>query len=187
MNDCETLGSDSGIETSCDSAASSSALASKRCKLNDLKGKAPEKIEATFWPEDWRKQLCKCSSCVKIYDEKKLSFLLDEKDGVHYYEKMGKEQNTKVSQYDKGLSALQNMPRVAQVEALHGKPILNLLIGFQILNYYLEYNNFKSELTDYLKKFAESGKVVREEDIKEFFETMKSRKRPRLDIPYNCR
>ena len=37
----------------------------------------------------------------------------------------------------------------------------------------------KTELSDYLKKFVDNGKVVREEDIREFFETMEARKKQR--------
>ena len=32
------------------------------------------------------------------------------------------------------------------------------------------YNSMKENLMEYLAKFAQNGKVVREEDIKEFFE-----------------
>jgi len=39
----------------------------------------------------------------------------------------------------------------------------------------------KTALNDYLKKFAENGKVVRAEDIKEFFSQMEQRKRQKTD------
>ena len=61
------------------------------------------------------------------------------------------------------------MDRVKQVEAIQG------------------YNSMKSNLMEYLQKFAQNGKVVRKEDIQEFFEQMKSNKRPRIEIPENCR
>ena len=74
------------------------------------------------------------------------------------------------TQYEKGMEELSKMDRVKQVEAIHG------------------YNSMKSNLMEYLKKFAENGKVVRQEDIQEFFEQMKSNKRPRTSvIPENCR
>lgn len=44
----------------------------------------------------------------------------------------------------------------------------------------------KDQLKEYLQKFAESKKVVREEDIREFFSQI-SRKRPRLEVPSFCR
>jgi len=45
----------------------------------------------------------------------------------------------------------------------------------------------KERLMQYLQKFAQNKKVVREEDIKEFFSEMESRKRPRVIVPTYCR
>ena len=42
-------------------------------------------------------------------------------------------------------------------------------------------------LMEYLKKFAENGKVVRQEDIQEFFQQMQANKRPRVEIPKFCK
>lgn len=67
------------------------------------------------------------------------------------------------------MKALSEMDRVKQVEAIQS------------------YNSMKSNLMDYLKKFAENGKVVRQEDIQEFFSGLKSSKRPRVEIPKFCR
>ena len=67
------------------------------------------------------------------------------------------------------MEALSTMDRVKQVEAIQS------------------YNSMKSNLMEYLQKFAQNGKVVRKEDIQEFFEQMKSNKRPRIEIPENCR
>ncbi|MGH0168960.1 UNVERIFIED_CONTAM: hypothetical protein FKN15_078352 [Acipenser sinensis] len=44
-----------------------------------------------------------------------------------------------------------------------------------------EYNDLKTELKDYLKRFADEGKVVTSEDIQDFFEQLRSRKRRRVD------
>jgi E3 ubiquitin-protein ligase UBR7 len=51
-----------------------------------------------------------------------------------------------------------------------------------------EYNNMKIQLKEYLQKFAENKKVVREEDIREFFSGMEARKKQRVDVqmPYFC-
>lgn len=45
----------------------------------------------------------------------------------------------------------------------------------------------KERLMQYLQKFAENKKVVREEDIKEFFSEMESKKRPKVTVPTYCR
>ena len=67
------------------------------------------------------------------------------------------------------MEALSSMDRVKQVEAIQG------------------YNSMKSNLMEYLKKFAENGKVVRQEDIQEFFQQMQANKRPRVEIPKFCK
>lgn len=44
----------------------------------------------------------------------------------------------------------------------------------------------KAELMGYLQKFAENRKVVREEDIREFFSQMQARKKHKVEVPYYC-
>ena len=73
------------------------------------------------------------------------------------------------SQYDEGMKALSELDRTKQIEAVHG------------------YNSMKSNLMEYLKKFAENGKIVRQEDIQEFFQEMASNKRQRVEIPKFCK
>ena len=53
------------------------------------------------------------------------------------------------------MEALSQLDRVKQVEAIHS------------------YNNMKENLMEYLTKFADNKKVVREDDIKTFFEVIK--------------
>ena len=45
------------------------------------------------------------------------------------------------------------------------------------------YNTMKDNLMEYLAKFASSKKVVREEDIKEFFDGMKKNKKMKSGGP----
>ena len=84
-----------------------------------------------------------------------------------YYE--NKSADIKTSQYEDGMKALSDMDRTKQIEAIHG------------------YNTMKSNLMEYLKKFAENKKVVREEDIQEFFQQMSPSKKMRMNIPDNCK
>merc|ERR1712150_91539 len=93
--------------------------------------------------------------------------LLDPEDTVHYYENQA--ETNKSSQYEDGMNALSKMDRTKQVEAIHG------------------YNDMKSNLMEYLKKFAENKKVVREEDIQEFFQKMAGNKKMRSNIPDSCK
>ncbi|KAF3421970.1 hypothetical protein E2986_12489 [Frieseomelitta varia] len=121
-----------------------------------------------FLTEGWRAALCTCETCKELYREKHIAFLLDPTDSVHAYEEAGKI-NSRESQYEKGMKALASLGRVEQLTAIE------------------EYNNMKERLKQYLQKFAENKKVVREEDIKEFFSEMESKKRPKVVIPTYCR
>lgn len=126
---------------------------------------------AVFLPDGWRQKLCRCTKCKDMYVEKKVLFLLDDEDTVHSYEEQGKAKNDCQSRYDQGMQALSQMDRIRQVEAIH------------------EYNDMKCELKEFLRNFVEKKKVVRKEDIEEFFSQMQARKRQRLEIsiPHFCR
>ncbi|KAG8449102.1 hypothetical protein GDO86_015959 [Hymenochirus boettgeri] len=139
------------------------------CKLKEIKIHKLSKCNAaTFWPSNWRSKLCSCSDCKKMYKDLDVLFLLDEGDTVQAYENKGKTQQA-TERRDPLMTALSSMNRVQQVELI------------------CEYNDLKTELTDYLKRFAEEGKVVKTEDIQQFFEELRSRKRRRLDgMQYYC-
>lgn len=178
------------------------------CKLASSAGEIDQdpllaNEKATFWPEGWRSRLCRCSKCLvfkeklaqndssradvntlspfclglqAMYEEKKLEFLTDDQDTVEYYEQKGKNDCVnKPSSNERLMMALSSLDRVQQVEAI------------------TEYQSFSAELKEYLKTFADSKRIVREEDITEFFGRLKERKRRRLDdptaggLPHFCR
>jgi len=109
-----------------------------------------------FLPMGWRSSLCKCSSCVQMYLDTNTSFLTEDSDTVHHYESQARDRKGTLEQ---GMEALGQLDRVKQVEAIHS------------------YNNMKENLMEYLAKFADSKKVVREDDIRTFFEGMKGNKK----------
>lgn len=100
--------------------------------------------------------------------------MLDDQDTVEVYEQIGKSVK-RPSHNDRLMAALSSLDRVQQVEAIS------------------EYQSFSAELKEYLKTFADSNKIVRAEDITEFFDRLKARKRRRLDddsvagLPHFCR
>ncbi|XP_037525319.1 putative E3 ubiquitin-protein ligase UBR7 [Rhipicephalus sanguineus] len=105
-----------------------------------------------------------------MYNEQNCLFLLDEEDTVQSYEEKGKAARAQAPSGDPLMSALGSLGRVQQIEAIHG------------------YNNLKTQLVDFLKKFADNRKVVREEDVREFFSGMEARKRQKTSaVPYFCR
>lgn len=118
-----------------------------------------------FWSDcSWRARLCRCQKCMDMYKSKNCEYLLDDKDTVQWYEAQGKAiAKNSGTPFERGMSALNGMNRAAVVEALHG------------------YDELKADLSDYLRKFADTKKVVREEDIHEFFQQLKSKKRRRLE------
>ncbi|XP_029453700.1 putative E3 ubiquitin-protein ligase UBR7 [Rhinatrema bivittatum] len=139
------------------------------CKLQKLPAEQDVKRNAAlYWPSSWRRQLCTCQACRKMYSDLEVLFLLDECDTVLAYENKGKRQQ-EGERRDPLMTALSSMDRVQQLELI------------------CEYNDLKTELKDYLKRFAEEGKVVTSEDIQQFFEELRSRKRRRVDgMQYYC-
>ncbi|XP_030626983.1 putative E3 ubiquitin-protein ligase UBR7 [Chanos chanos] len=150
-----------------------SPAGSVECRLRELKalGKRRAEVGAVFWPSAWRAKLCLCNGCKKLYAEAGVAFLPDEADTVLAYENKGKitEQAGGTGGRDPLMSALDNLNRVQQLEIIH------------------EYNDMKTELKDYLQRFAEEGKVVTPEDIRHFFEQQQTRKRRRANAgQYYC-
>ncbi|KAL4641849.1 putative E3 ubiquitin-protein ligase UBR7 [Arapaima gigas] len=143
------------------------------CRLMELQVKdlAQPKKGAVFWPNLWRSKLCACMKCKSMYVEAGVPFLLDDSDTVLAYENKGKK--TELERGSQGrdplMSALNTLNRVQQLEIIY------------------EYNNMKTELKDYLQKFAAEGKVVTPEDIQRFFEEQHTRKRQRANTgQYYC-
>ena len=139
-----------------DSKAVTDGGGSALCKLKPS-GEEGEAARTLFFPDKWRKNLCRCPDCLELYAAKQICFLTEEEDTVLYYETRAKEK--KKGTLEHGMEALSKMDRVKQVEAIHS------------------YNNMKENLMEYLSKFANSKKVVREEDIREFFQGINSNKK----------
>lgn len=134
------------------------------CTLRQLQATGQKRVQsgAVFWPSAWRSKLCSCNTCQERLSEANLSFLLDESDTVLTYENQGKNNEQRQQGHDVLMSALDNLNRVQQLEIIHG------------------YNDMKTELKDFLQRFAADGKVVTPDDIRQFFERQ-SRKRRRED------
>ena len=72
---------------------------------------------AGFFGEGWRSQLCHCVSCLELYANSGVGFLLEESDPVGVYEGKAERRPTTL---DAGMAALgSSLDRVQQVEALH--------------------------------------------------------------------
>lgn len=135
------------------------------CRLKELQmiGGSRSQSGAVFWPSGWRSRLCTCSDCQKLLSEAGTLFLLDEADTVLAYETKGKTLERTNQSTDPLMSALDRLNRVQQLELIH------------------EYNDLKTELKDFLQRFASERKVVTPDDIRQFFEQQQSRKRRRAN------
>lgn len=165
---CTSASSQSDRQTEFKSENTKTELQSA-CRLQELQAKPlVKKNSATYWPLNWRSQLCTCQGCMKMYGELDILFLTDEYDTVLAYENKGKSAQA-TDRRDPLMDTLSSMNRVQQVELI------------------CEYNDLKTELKDYLKRFADEGTVVKREDIQQFFEEFQSKKRRRVDgLQYYC-
>ncbi|KAK7104795.1 putative E3 ubiquitin-protein ligase UBR7 [Littorina saxatilis] len=143
----------------------------KLCLLEDLQTREiPEKHCGAFWPEGWREKLCKCDQCLSMYKAEGLEFLLETGDSVHAYEERGRGKNPGLTDSEIEQSALSGMSHVQKIEVVQG------------------FNDMKTELREYLKSFADSGKVVGPDDIKAFFADLEKKKRRRMGVPqFQCK
>uniref|UniRef100_A0A1A9UXA9 UBR-type domain-containing protein n=1 Tax=Glossina austeni TaxID=7395 RepID=A0A1A9UXA9_GLOAU len=125
----------------------------------------------TFWPADWRNNLCRCMKCMDLYKSEKMEYFLDNDDTAKSYEERGmKRAASESSAYEQGIQALASINRVQQIDAI------------------TEYNHMKDRLKEYLHTFVVSKKVVTEEDINRFFDEMRSeRNSASVGQPYFCR
>lgn len=147
------------------------------CELSRLRTqKSGTGTGATFWSQGWRSSLCRCDKCIKLYAEKNCSFLMDEEDTVHFYEEEGRrrtrcESSCSTSSMERGMEAFGQMPRMQQVEMMHG------------------YNDLKTALAEFLQSFADRQEVVKKEDIASFFEKFRNEKASKVKttVYENCR
>lgn len=72
----------------------------------------------TYWKEGWRKSLCKCAECMKVYEVKQAKYLIDLEDTSRVYEEMGKRKKPVEDEYAASMEALSHLPRVNQIDAI---------------------------------------------------------------------
>jgi len=120
---------------------------------------------ALFFPEGWRLQLCRCALCQSLYASSGLGFLLSPNDTVAAYEAAPRRPSSALEQEARALGGVDRVTRVEMLE---------------------EYNSMSTALRGFLRHFADNNKVVRDDDIREFFEGLAANKRRRTDgLPPN--
>lgn len=122
------------------------------CRLLSLPP-APKGVFSLFAKSDFRDHLCRCPSCFP--NLKPHPQLLEEEDDYEPPLSDSASENGSTqgsgSLYERGESALKNVDRVRAIEGV------------------MAYNHLKEKLKPFFQQFAESGKAVGAEDIKEYF------------------
>ncbi|CAN8105849.1 unnamed protein product [Discula destructiva] len=123
------------------------------CKYDNLPA-APKGTFSIFCIESFRDRFCRCAKCYPYLSTH--AQLLEEED---IYEPPVSEEGSENggsthgsgSLYERGESALKNVDRVRAIEGV------------------MAYNKLKNDLQPFFQQFAESGKAISAEDIKEYF------------------
>uniref|UniRef100_A0A7M6DQJ0 UBR-type domain-containing protein n=2 Tax=Clytia hemisphaerica TaxID=252671 RepID=A0A7M6DQJ0_9CNID len=115
--------------------------------------------KALYFKSKWRSELCRCSKCMAMYEEKGLGFLTSDEDTIAVYEKKGKENSSRVM--ESAADQISQMNRVQQVELMRG------------------YQDLKEKLHGFLEGFSKTDQVVKKEDIENFFEDLNKKRRER--------
>lgn len=102
---------------------------------------------ATFWPNNWRNDLCTCDDCQKIYKDLQIEFLIDTEDTLQYYAEKGKAKGRSTTQ-EMLMNAVSKLDHVSKIEVITG------------------FNHFKSKLTEFLSSDKD---VITENDVRDFF------------------
>ncbi|KAI8093495.1 uncharacterized protein BX664DRAFT_329850 [Halteromyces radiatus] len=124
----------------------------KKPKCDDCKNVCDiltgDEMMELFLADGWREGLCHCPKCSERYKQDKIEFILKE-------EKTFEPEDDE----DAGKSLLQigmeQLGRMNRVEALDGLRL---------------YQNLSDQLMPFLRRFQESGQVVTEQDIRNFFD-----------------
>ncbi|KAJ1023966.1 hypothetical protein NDA13_004797 [Ustilago tritici] len=109
-----------------------------------------------FLGEDFRDRICQCADCLTRWShlphvleaEETYAPPSDPQASVRDYDAASITSST----YDLGMAALRSMPREKMINSLHA------------------YSKFRDALWEHLKPFAGTGKMVREEDVRAFFQ-----------------
>lgn len=134
-------------------AASEEAKADDVCIYDSLPV-APEKAFSLFCNESFRDRFCRCAKCfpnlaahAQLLEEEEIYEPPISEEGSEN----GGSTHGSGSLYERGESALRNVDRVRAIEGV------------------MAYNQLKDKLKPFFQQFADSGKAIGADDIKEYF------------------
>ncbi|UJR16056.1 hypothetical protein I4U23_002969 [Adineta vaga] len=135
--------------------------------------KENNEFHTIFLRDGWRRRLCRCEQCSKLYDEMNLTPVFDDADSIQEYEKQALAKSENLDG-DKILAdSLENLGHVQKLEVLRG------------------INEFKKTLGDFLRDKANGDGVLTAQDVTTFFsglqEKRQERQRTMFMPPDNCK
>ncbi|KAI8147220.1 hypothetical protein BJV82DRAFT_598212 [Fennellomyces sp. T-0311] len=131
----------------------SSTLAGQKRKLDAMDASACLRVTyeddqaELFLNEGWRSKLCQCKECAVAFKEHKIEFLLSEEETFEPEE----DEDAGKSLMDAGMEHIMRMDRVQAMESI------------------MAYKALSSQIKDFLQTFKDSGQVVTESHIRQFF------------------
>ncbi|KAJ9173723.1 hypothetical protein P3X46_016832 [Hevea brasiliensis] len=113
-----------------------------------------------FLSKNWRDVLCRCEKCLDMYNQKHISYLLDNEDSIAEYEKMAKQKREEKLQKQEGaeLSFFNKLGHVEKMEILSGIA------------------DFKEEFRTFLDSF-DTSKTITSSDVHQIFENLAKKRR----------
>ncbi|WCJ26517.1 PHD finger protein-related [Euphorbia peplus] len=113
-----------------------------------------------FLSKNWREMLCKCEKCLDMYNQKKISYLIDKEDSIAEYEKMAKQKRDEKLQKQEvaEMSLFNNLGHVEKIEILNGIA------------------DFKDEFRTFLESF-DTSKTITSSDVHQIFENLAKKRR----------
>ncbi|CAF0872788.1 unnamed protein product [Adineta steineri] len=130
-------------------------------------------LHTIFLRDGWRKRLCRCIQCSKLYDEMNLTPIFDDADAIQEYEKQALAKSENLDG-DKILAdSLDSLGYTRKLEVLRG------------------INEFKTTLGDFLREKANNDGVLTADDVKTFFAGLQEKRteqqRTMFMPPDNCK
>src|SRR3990167_1849705 len=136
------------------------------CKLDKIVEISDAIVYNIFFTKGWRDDLCKCGSCLEMYNNLNVLYLIEEKDQENDEEEVEEEIKTSdpVNLMESAMKQFESlMPNVSQR--------LDLLY---------EYEDMCKSFREFLAPLAQSNTVITTEHIKQFFAQLQNKKKRKL-------
>ncbi|KAF8554501.1 hypothetical protein OG21DRAFT_1597299 [Imleria badia] len=123
-------------------------------KMSGSESSSPEGTGDIFLTEGFRQRWCRCERCLPSLQAH--PYLFEEEDTYEPPE----DPDSGLSLEELGARALERLPRDRALDGIHA------------------FNDMRDNLLEYLRPFAQQGKIVEEADVTQFFEALKEKRRP---------